>query len=241
MLQVRIIDTYLGGNKNRWTYAYPWMLKYLNKRYANIIGHQGLARFVDDFPHFRRVIEMYVQCDHRRKLVGGTMAIVPGLNFMPWDMFGFIDNMIDKNSTPFSGPRGNYEGAAHKAEYADAQQAFYSGYVKNHGIKVETIFLPNGLSTLFGPVPAQRADAGVLAMSNLNEFLVQLQHGRFVYCDGAEVLFGAFEDSAFNLGLQCIQSCYREFCPGAELDDARSKCNTAMRATRILIKKIMEL
>jgi hypothetical protein len=87
---------------------------------------------------------------------------------------------------------------------------------------------------------AQQADAGVLAMSNLNKFLDQLQRRQFVYCDGVEVLFCAFGDSAFNLEMQCIQSCYREFCRGAELDDARLKCNAAMRAARIPIKKIME-
>jgi hypothetical protein len=114
--------------------------KYLNERYANIIGHQGLARLGNDFPRFRYTIEMYVQHNHRHGLVDGTMTIVPGLNFMPWDEFRFIDNMIDKISSPFSGPRGNYEDAARKAEYADAQQPFYSGYVKDHGIKADTIF-----------------------------------------------------------------------------------------------------
>jgi hypothetical protein len=78
----------------------------------------------------------------------------------------------------------------------------------------------------------------MLAMSSLNKFLIQLQRGRFIYRDGTEVLFGAFGDSAFNLGMQCIQSSYWGFHCGAKLDDARLKCNAAMRATRIPIKKI---
>ncbi len=69
------------------------------------------------------------------------MTIVPGINFMS---FGFIDDSIDQILTPFLGPRGDYEGTAPRAEYADAQQAFYFGYVKDHGIRIETIFLPNG-------------------------------------------------------------------------------------------------
>jgi hypothetical protein len=76
-------------------------------------------------------------------------AKVPGINFMPWNVFAFIDDSIDHISTPFSGPHGGYE-----AEYTDAQQAFYTGYIKAHRIKVETVFLPNGLCTLFGPVSA---------------------------------------------------------------------------------------
>jgi hypothetical protein len=155
LTRVQIMDLYVGGNTNWWTYAYSWMLKYLNQRYVNIVGHQGLARYVDKFPAYRHAIQQYNQCNQQRELINGMMTIVPGINFMPWDVFGFIDDSIDRSLTPFSGPHGNYEGAMSKAKYADAQQAFYSGYVKDHRIKVETIFLPNGLSTLFGPMSAQ--------------------------------------------------------------------------------------
>jgi hypothetical protein len=95
LAQVQIMDMYIGGNTNRWTYAYSWMLNYLDQRYINIVGHQGLTYFIDDFPSFRCVIQQYVQCNHRRKLIDGTMTIVPGNNFMPWDVFGFIDDSID--------------------------------------------------------------------------------------------------------------------------------------------------
>jgi hypothetical protein len=130
------VDSYIGGDTNRWTYAYPWMLKYLNERYLNIIGHQALTRFVNNFPRFKRTIEQYIQRDHQHELVDGTMGIVPGLNFMPWAVFGFIDDSINCISTPFSSPHGDYEGAARKVEFADVKQAFYSGFIKDHGIKV---------------------------------------------------------------------------------------------------------
>jgi hypothetical protein len=74
--------------------------------------------------------------------------------------------------------------------------------------------MPNGISTLFGPVSAQRADVGVLAMSNLNVFLVELQQGRFVTLAGDDVFFCGFGDLAYNLGLQCIQSYCHEFNHG---------------------------
>ena len=79
---IMIVDTYFGGDYNRWTYGYPWMLRYLDERYKHIAGHQGLTRFVADFPRFHRAIEEYVQRDHLRELVDGTMTIVPGINFM---------------------------------------------------------------------------------------------------------------------------------------------------------------
>jgi hypothetical protein len=78
-----IMDTYFGGDYNRWSYGYPWMLRYLDKRYRNIIRHQGLTRFAGNFYRFHKAIEEYVQRDHPRKLVDGTMTVVPGINFMP--------------------------------------------------------------------------------------------------------------------------------------------------------------
>jgi hypothetical protein len=182
------------------------MLKYLNKRYLNIIGHQGLTHFVNNFLCFKCMIKQYVQCNHRRKLVDGTMTIVHSLNFLLWDEFGFIDSSIDHVSTPFSGLCGNYEGAAHKVKHAYTQQALYLGYVKDYSIRVKPIFTLNGLLMLFGPVSAQRADAGVLAMRNLIKFLVQLQQGCFITLAGAEVIYWGFGNLTFKLGLQCIQS-----------------------------------
>jgi hypothetical protein len=208
-----IVDTYFGGDYNRWTYGYPCLLRYLDERYKHITGHQGLTRFVADFPRFHRAIEEFVQRDHLHELVDGMMTIIPGINFMPWDIFAFIDDSINRISTPFSGPRGDYKGAARRAEYANAQQAFYTGYIKAHGIKVETVLLPNGLCAFFGPVSARRADADVAAMSNLNAFLVLIQRGQFFSPAGTEVLFSAFGDCAFNLG-QPGTSVYPELLPG---------------------------
>jgi hypothetical protein len=43
LTQVQIVDMYIDRNTNQWTYAYnSWMLKYLDKRYVNSVGHQGL-------------------------------------------------------------------------------------------------------------------------------------------------------------------------------------------------------
>jgi hypothetical protein len=155
-----------------------------------------------------RQLRSYVQCNHLRELVDGTMTIVPGINFLPWDILAFIDDSIDHILTPFSGPYGDYEGAVRRAEHANAQQAFYKAYIKGHGIKVETVFLPNGKSTLFCPVSAWQADAGIAAMLNLNAFFVLVQGGQFFSPAGAEVLFTAFGDLVFNLGHQCIQPYY---------------------------------
>lgn len=85
-----IVDGFFGGDYTRWSYGYRWMLilKYINDRYyANVIGHQGLARYVHDFPQFHCAIERYVQKDRNVKNEDGTYTVTPGLEFLPFDVF----------------------------------------------------------------------------------------------------------------------------------------------------------
>ncbi len=39
-----MVDFYAGGNTTHWTFAYSWILKYLDQRYVNIIVHQEEMR-----------------------------------------------------------------------------------------------------------------------------------------------------------------------------------------------------
>ncbi len=73
-------------------------------------------------------------------------------------------------------------------------------------------------------------------MSNLNNYLVELQRGRFFTREGEEVYYSEFGDIAFNLGLQCIQSYFKNY-KGAELDAAQGKCNSSKKTVRIAIEK----
>ncbi|KAL3765933.1 hypothetical protein ACHAW5_003901 [Stephanodiscus triporus] len=68
--EVHVVDTYFGGDKNHWTHAYNWKIKCIDDRYQHVIGHQGLTRFVNDFPLFKRAIERYIQRDHQCELSG---------------------------------------------------------------------------------------------------------------------------------------------------------------------------
>lgn len=72
-------------------------------------------------------------------------------------------------------------------------------------------------------------------MSNINNFLVQLQHSKFHTADGAEVLYGALGDGAFNLGLPCIFSYYREL-GGVPLTGAEVQVNGGLKSARMSIE-----
>jgi hypothetical protein len=59
--------------------------------------------------------------------------------------------------------------------HIDARETVYSGLKKLHGIKVETVFLPNWISTVFGPVLARQNNRGTSALSGLNRFIILIQ------------------------------------------------------------------
>jgi hypothetical protein len=163
-------------------------------------------------------------------------VLIPGLKFLPWDIFGFIDCSIDQISTPFSGPRGDYEGAARRAEFPDGNRAYYTGYTKYHGYKVLTVVTPDGMSYVYGPVSARPNDIGVLHMSNLNDFLHRLQLGLFQTSTGDEIIYSVFGDGIFNLGLRCISSRFQVF--GEHLLTLEQLlCNRHSSSARMSIEK----
>jgi hypothetical protein len=142
------------------------------------------------------------------------------LNFFPFSIFGFINCLINRVSRPFSGSDGDYVGALQKAKHDTVQRLIYKGYKKCHGIKVETVMLPKGISTVFGPTSAWKHDSrGVLQMSGLDNFLVQIQQGKLhVYC--------GFGHLAYNVQyLQCIQSYYISCIPGVDISIDQKICN----------------
>ncbi len=161
-------------------------------------GHQMLSKFVDQFPRFYEAIQKCVQHTTTHHFTDYTAEDRTGLNFLPFSIFAFIDCSIDKVCRPYSGPDGDYIGAPRREEYYDAQESVYTGYKKYHGIKVETVLLPNGISTLYGPVSARPHDvAGVLQMSGLDEFLYDIQQDE-------EYVYSALGDGIYGqTGLRC--------------------------------------
>ena len=134
---------------SRWSYGYRWMIFYLDNWYKDIIGHQGLLRFLPDFPRFRDAIERYCQKDRWYYDHQGNATFVPGIEELPYNVAGWIDDSIDPCRVPFSGPDGDYEGAPRRVQYIDAQESIFSGWKKIHGIKGESVYLPNGISTWY--------------------------------------------------------------------------------------------
>lgn len=193
-----LCDLIFGGWPSPWSHGWPWILHFLDEKYAHIIGHQGLARFLDKFPRFFNSIQNFIRQRTIHHFNDGTAEATSGLNFLPFVIFGFIDCTIFRICRPYSGPAGDFVGAPRNSRYYNAQRAVYTRFKKLHGVKIETVMLPNGISTVFGPTSARPNDvAGVLRMSNLDEFLFALQQG-------SRRIFSLFGDGIYNVaGLHC--------------------------------------
>ena len=223
-------DLLFGGNACRWSYGFPWLLRYLDDRYEDIIGHQGLARYVDQFPKFYEKIQERVRKTTIHHYNDGTAEEFAGLRFLPYSIFGFIDCSIYRIERPYSGPDGDYIGAPRKERYYQFQRAVYTRQKKLHGIKVETVLLPNGISTISGPYSARPHDVGgVLNMSGLDQFLFVIQQGN-------EHMYSAFGDAPYNAGyLQCVRSYFRA-APGGQLTPYQEVCNNRIKPCREAIE-----
>ncbi len=152
------------------------MIFYLDLRYRSIVGHVSLLCFLPQFEQFRDAIQRFCQKDRWYHDHQGNTTFIPGLDALPYNIFGWIDDSIDRVQVSYSGPDGDYKGAPRRAQYIDTQESVYSGWKKLlHGIKVETVFLPNGISTLFCPVTARQNDRGTLNLSGLDRFLTLIQ------------------------------------------------------------------
>ena len=227
-----LVNDVFGGDHNRWYYAWPWMLRYLDDRYENIIGHQGLLRFIDDFPDYFTAIENYVKKAKYHRYNDGTEFESPGLAFCPFRIFGWIDCSIYSINVPFSGPFGDYKGAPRKPLFHLMQRAFYTGFTKLHGVKVETVYLPNGISTVFGPVSCRRRDiavnggASVADLSGISQFLRLVQQNKY------NPSYSVFGDCIYGCGLDCIVSYYRSRYNHNDMDDWMRVCDAEMRDCR---------
>lgn len=229
MTKEKIVDLYFGGDYARWSHGYRWMILWLDDEFADILGHQGLIRWVPHFQRFHNAIERFMQRDRQRTDAHGNVYTIPGVDELPYGVFGFIDDSIEEVSVPYSGPDGDFEEAGRRPLYEDAQRSVYNGWKHVHGIKVETIYLPNGISTVYGPESCRENDLGTLNHSGLDNFLGLVQantppNNRF---------FG-FGDGIFR-GLHHIKTYYRA-APGVALLQAALLLNSAFKAARIIIE-----
>ena len=124
--------------------------------------------------------------------LGCDEYLVPGC----FRVFGFLDNTLNPSCRPGGGP--TQPGVDAPRHDPLLQRAFYNGWKKCHGLKWQTVSLPNGMEfNAWGPLSLRRNDITSLEKSRLEEkledlFAEELERGERVY-----VLYG---DSAYAYG-----------------------------------------
>ena len=94
--------------------------------------------------------------------------------FETWRVFGIIDDTCIKTTRPGSGPIDDSEHAPRRVGAHEIQRAFYSGYMRAHGLKYQTLLLPNGmLGSVWGSAISHN-DVGVMNMSGLEDHLQEI-------------------------------------------------------------------
>mmetsp|Transcript_10388 Transcript_10388/g.24224 ORF Transcript_10388/g.24224 Transcript_10388/m.24224 type:complete len:509 (-) Transcript_10388:17-1543(-) len=228
-----LCDLIFGGQASVWSHGFPWILRYLDNRYETILCHQGLGRFASRFHYFYTQIERYCQRALDYYDINGTLThINVGLIYLPFIIFGFIDCSVFRVYRPFSSTVNQfYAGSQRNPRYHDAQRAVYTGWKKFHGIKIETVMLPNGLSTVYGPVSARVFDTtGVAVMSGIDQFLQVLMQGW-------NITYYLFGDGVYNTStLSRIRSYFRTYRRVDVLTRDQIVVNQRLKACRELIE-----
>jgi hypothetical protein len=106
-------------------------------------------------------------------------------------VFGFIDNTMNATCRPGGGPSRDGKDAPRNDPII--QRAWYNGWKKLHGMKWQTIDLPNGMNFhVFGPVSIRHNDIYNVIQSNIDELLQNLQEDNvlkfIIYGDSAYIV-----------------------------------------------------
>ena len=90
-------------------------------------------------------------------------------------IFGFIDNTMNAMCRPGGGP--TRDGINAPRNDPIIQRSFYNGWKKCHGLKYQTVDIPNGMIfNAFGPVSCRHNDTFTLGESKIVEKLQNCLH-----------------------------------------------------------------
>lgn len=113
------------------------------------------------------------QVEHFISGDGGQLDIID-VELHLFRLFGFLDNICVYTQRPGAGAVGGGDHAPWQIGAHDVQWAFYSGYLKRHGLKYQHLLLPNGLyGSVWGSSMAHN-DSGILNLSGLVNYLREI-------------------------------------------------------------------
>jgi hypothetical protein len=201
---------------------YRWVLRFIDQKIEGLVYGDTLQRWVPYFPEYAETI---------RK----TLENEWGIRFEPGEFpfMSFTDCNQTKTRTPGSGPAEEGRHAAHHEDAKLLDEASYTRYGKIHGLKTMNIVFPNGIIPwMYGPVSVRENDLGVMNLSDLDQYLVNLQPDvTAALAEGDDVdYFSTYGDRIFG-NLRAINSA-RQPPIGGVLEPIDKSVNKAMSSQR---------
>ena len=142
---------------------FNWSINFMVTHWGHLLNNR-MDYWRDSFPLFaKKINEKHIEN-------GGVGSLNPRI-------FGFIDTTINAIARPSQGERLP-GGAGVDQILEDVQRCFYTKYKKLHGLKFQTVGLPNGMHFhVSGPYSARHNDAYIYGKSHIEDSLRELQSG----------------------------------------------------------------
>jgi hypothetical protein len=167
-----------GGDATAFSRAFEWFVDHLFFSFYHAICGDSLRRWLPMVDTFRQTIGAKFQ-----KTPSPFETTYYGLfdddyiidmNIDDFTTFAFIDATNVRSCRVGAGPMKDGHSSQRRNEANLIQQAFFSGYLRSHGLKFLTVSFPNGLfGSVFGCSMAQN-DLGAFNMSGMDEYLCEI-------------------------------------------------------------------
>lgn len=199
-----------GKDHTQWIRAFSWFVKHLTSNFSYLLC-DNLEYWKPSFPKFSECIRKKIEEKSTLKIPVNQNRII-----------GFIDDNVIKICRPGGGPTRRGIGAPRNNNFM--QMAFYNKWKKHHGIKSQSVELPNGMTMdLFGPISFRQNDLEVLNRSQFNQRLDALQQGGRKY-------------AVYGDGIFVTKSCLLRSHEGDDLTVREKKENRVMTKIRIAVE-----
>ena len=181
-----------GGDPRYLSNMFELMIDHLYMTFYNKISGTSLGQWIPRYLNRCRELIHGALSDgalHETEYVNGEVVnqtwIQHHFDIDTFRIFGFLDDFAIPTARP-----ATEASRRHHFEH-DIQRAFYSGYLRRHGLKAQVVYLPIGIVGSVYITELRQNDNGVQNMSGLNNYLLNLVRGIFfggllpcLYCDG---------------------------------------------------------
>ena len=160
---------YFGGDARRCSEMFDWFIAFLFHEFYNAITGHSMDIWVPYLEEFRKGIwHSFTE----RLLSKDGNEVQFQVDLRDWRIAFFIDCTCQATCRPGGG--ANFVDADYNEYVNQVQRAFYTGYTKQHGLKFQVLWAPNGMFlSIFGSSMREN-DNGMVNISGLNHYLERI-------------------------------------------------------------------